>query len=91
MNKGELVHLLATKTNTTNKEANAFLDAFIDSVTKAVIDGEKVMLVGFGSFEARTRIARLARNPRTGEKMEIPATVVPAFTAGKNFREAVNQ
>ena len=91
MNKGELVDLLAAKTKTTKKEASAFLDAFIDSVTRSVIDGDKVTLVGFGSFELREYKTRSGRNPKTGESMQIPAAVIPKFTAGKNFRDAVNQ
>ncbi|MEG4842480.1 HU family DNA-binding protein [Microcoleus sp. B9-D4] len=90
MNKGELVDLLATKADTTKKVANTLLDAFIDSVTAAVADGEKVTLVGFGSFEARERKAREGRNPKTGDKMDIPATVVPAFSPGKMFKDAVS-
>ncbi|MEG4121907.1 HU family DNA-binding protein [Microcoleus sp. N9_B4] len=91
MNKGELVDLLATKADTTKKVANALLDALIDSITKAVADGEKVTLVGFGSFEARERKAREGRNPKTGDKMDIPATVVPAFSPGKMFKDAVSR
>ncbi|MEP6517438.1 HU family DNA-binding protein [Microcoleus vaginatus] len=89
MNKGELVELMAVKAETTPKAANALLDAFLDCVTQAVADGEKVTLVGFGSWEARDRKAREGRNPKTGDKMEIPATTVPAFSAGKQFKEAV--
>ncbi|MEG4883019.1 HU family DNA-binding protein [Microcoleus sp. K1-B6] len=89
MNKGELVDLLATKADTTKKIANALLDALIDAITQAVADGEKVTLVGFGSWEARERKAREGRNPKTGDKMEIPATTVPAFSAGKQFKDAV--
>ncbi|MFB8795914.1 MAG: HU family DNA-binding protein [Microcoleus sp.] len=91
MNKSELVELAATKAETTKKAANALLDALINSITQAVADGEKVTLVGFGSFEAKERKAREGRNPKTGEKMDIPAAVVPAFSAGKQFREAVNK
>ena len=83
--------LLAAKTKTTKKEASAFLEAFIDSVTRAVTDGDKVTLVGFGSFETMERKAREGRNPKTGESIQIPATTMPKFTAGKTFREAVNQ
>ncbi|MEG4121899.1 HU family DNA-binding protein [Microcoleus sp. N9_B4] len=90
MNKGELVDLLATKADTTKKVANALLDAFIDSVTAAVADGEKVTLVGFGSFEARERKARDGRNPKTMEPLRIPATTVPAFSPGKQFKDAVS-
>lgn len=91
MNKGELVDLLATKADTTKKIANTLLDAFIDSVTAAVADGEKVTLVGFGSWEARNRKGRECRNPKTGEKLDIPATVVPTFSAGKQFKDAVSK
>jgi len=89
MNKAELIEVAATKADTTKKAANALLDALIESITQAVADGEKVTLVGFGSFEARERKARDGRNPKTGEQMKIPATVVPVFSAGKEFREAV--
>ncbi|MEG4964468.1 MULTISPECIES: HU family DNA-binding protein [unclassified Microcoleus] len=90
MNKAELVELAATKADTTQKAANALLNALIDSITQAVADGEKVTLVGFGSFEARERKARDGRNPKTGEQMTIPATTVPAFSAGKQFKDAVS-
>lgn len=90
MNKGELIALAATKADTSKKVANALLDALIDTITQAVADGEKVTLVGFGSWEARDRKAREGRNPKTGETMEIPATVVPAFSAGKQFKDAVS-
>jgi DNA-binding protein HU-beta len=91
MNKGELVDLMATKADTTLKEANALLDAFMDSVIQAVADGEKVTLVGFGLFEARERKAREGRNPKTGKSIQIPAARVPTFSAGKTFRESVNK
>ncbi|MEG4855656.1 HU family DNA-binding protein [Microcoleus sp. B5-D4] len=91
MNKGELVEVAATKAQATQKVVNEVLNALIDAITQAVADGEKVTLVGFGSFEARDRKAREGRNPKTGEKMEIPATTVPAFSAGKQFRDAVNR
>ncbi|MEG4964655.1 MULTISPECIES: HU family DNA-binding protein [unclassified Microcoleus] len=90
MNKAELVELAATKADTTQKAANALLNALIDSITQAVADGEKVTLVGFGSFEPRERKARDGRNPKTGEQMTIPATTVPAFSAGKQFKDAVS-
>lgn len=89
MNKGELVELMATKADTTQKAATALLNALIDSITQTVASGERVTLVGFGSFEPRERKAREGRNPKTGEAMDIPATVVPAFSAGKQFKEAV--
>ena len=83
--------LMATKADTTLKEANALLDAFMDSVIQAVADGEKVTLVGFGLFEARERKAREGRNPKTGKSIQIPAARVPTFSAGKTFRESVNK
>ncbi len=89
MNKAELIEAIATKADTTQKTANVILDALIDCITQAVADGEKVTLIGFGSFEARERKARDGRNPKTGEQMKIPATVVPAFSPGKGFKEAV--
>lgn len=89
MNKAELIEAVADKTLTTKKQANAMLDAILGTIVDAVADGEKVTLVGFGSFESRDRVARDGRNPKTGEPMKIPATVVPAFSAGKEFRKAV--
>ncbi|MEG4013107.1 MULTISPECIES: HU family DNA-binding protein [unclassified Microcoleus] len=91
MNKSELVELLAAKTDTTQKAANELLTALIDSITQTVADGEKVMIVGFGTFEARDRKARDGRNPKTGERMKIPATTVPTFSAGKQFKDAVSR
>lgn len=90
MNKTELVDLLATKADTTKKVASTLLDALMDAITQAVADGEKVTLVGFGSWEARERKARDGRNPKTGEQMTIPATTVPTFSAGKQFKDAVS-
>lgn len=91
MNKAQLIEIVATKADTTKKTANAVLDALIDVITGAVGDGEKVTLVGFGSFEARERKARDGRNPKTGEQLIIPATSVPAFSAGKQFKDAVSR
>ncbi|MEG4275168.1 MULTISPECIES: HU family DNA-binding protein [unclassified Microcoleus] len=90
MNKAELIELAATKADTTQKAANALLNALIDCITQAVAAGEKVTLVGFGSWEARERKARDGRNPKTGEEMKIPATTVPTFSAGKQFKDAVS-
>jgi len=89
MNKAELIEAVAAKTLTTKKQANAMLDAILGTIVDAVADGEKVTLVGFGAFESRDRVARDCRHPKTGETMKIPATVVPTFSAGKEFREAV--
>ncbi len=74
MNKGELVDVIASTTNVTKKEADAILTALVDTIVSEVSGGNKVSLVGFGSFERRERKAREGRNPKTGEKMLIPAT-----------------
>jgi DNA-binding protein HU-beta len=89
MNKGELVDAIADKANVTKKQADAVLTAALETIVDAVSNGDKVTLVGFGSFESRERKAREGRNPKTGDKMEIPATKVPAFSAGKLFKEKV--
>ncbi len=89
MNKSELVDAIATKTELTKKSADSVLNALIDSIIDAVASGDKVTLVGFGTFEARQRQARSGRNPSTGKPIEIPATTVPAFSAGKVFKEKV--
>ncbi|MBN3885582.1 MAG: HU family DNA-binding protein [Nostoc sp.] len=89
MNKGELVDAVAAKTNITKKQADEVISAFLSVVTEAVANGEKVTLIGFGSFERRDRSEREGRNPKTNEPMTIPATKVPAFSAGKQFKEKV--
>ena len=89
MNKGDLVDAVAKKADVTKKQADAVLSATVEAIMEAVSSGDKVTLVGFGSFERRDRKAREGRNPKTGEKMEIPATQVPAFSAGKLFKEKV--
>lgn len=89
MNKGNLVDQVAEKAGVTKKQADAVISATVDVIMETVSEGEKVTLVGFGSFERRDRKAREGRNPKTGDKMEIPATQVPAFSAGKQFKEMV--
>ncbi|MDZ7950540.1 HU family DNA-binding protein [Nostoc sp. DedQUE09] len=89
MNKGELVDAVAAKANITKKQADQVISAFLEVVTEAVADGEKITLVGFGSFERRERSEREGRNPKTNEPMTIPATRVPAFSPGKQFKEKV--
>ncbi|MBE8987595.1 MULTISPECIES: HU family DNA-binding protein [unclassified Nostoc] len=89
MNKGELVDAVAAKTNITKKQADEVISAFLSVVIEAVANGEKITLVGFGSFERRDRSEREGRNPKTNEPMTIPATKVPAFSAGKQFKEKV--
>jgi DNA-binding protein HU-beta len=89
MNKGELVDKIAEKANVTKKQADSVLTAALDAIVESVSSGEKVTLVGFGAFEPRSRKEREGRNPKTGEKMVIPATIVPAFSAGKLFKDRV--
>ncbi len=89
MNKGDLVDKISKEAGVTKKQADAVISAAVDAIMTAVSEGEKVTLVGFGSFESRDRKAREGRNPKTGDKMEIPATKVPAFSAGKQFKEMV--
>jgi len=90
MNKEELVQEIAKKSNVTQKEAAEVLGALIETIQKTVSKGKKVTLVGFGTFESRKRAARIGRNPQTGKELKIPATTVPAFSAGKKFKTAVN-
>lgn len=87
MNKEELVQEVAKKAKVTQKEAVEVLNALIDTVQKTVAKGKKVTLVGFGTFEARKRAARAGRNPQTGAAIKIPAKTVPAFSAGKKFKD----
>ena len=89
MNNGELVDSVAERASVTKKQADAVLSAALDSIVDAVSTGDKVTLVGFGSFERRDRKEREGRNPKTNEMMSIPATRVPAFSPGKLFREKV--
>lgn len=89
MNKGELIDAIAQKTNVTKKQADAIVTAMLEAVIEAVSEGDKISLVGFGNFEVRNRQAREGRNPKTGEKMQIPATRVPAFAPGKLFKQRV--
>ncbi len=89
MNKGELVDAVAEKANVTKKEADAIISATIETIMESVASDDKVTLVGFGSFEPRLRKAREGRNPKTNEKMIIPETTVPAFSAGKAFKDKV--
>lgn len=91
MNKAELITSMAEKSQLTKKDTEVALKAFIDSVQEALEKGEKVQLVGFGTFETRERAAREGRNPRTKETIQIPASVAPVFKAGKEFKEKVNK
>ena len=90
MNKAELVAAVAAKTGETKKAAEATINAFIDVVSETLKKGDKIQLVGFGSFEVRKRAARKGRNPQTKEEIKIPASKAPVFKAGKAFKELVN-
>ena len=89
MNKAELIEGVSDKTGLTKKETGNVIDAITDTVKETLSKGERITLVGFGTFHVRQRKAREGRNPRTGKKLEIPAKKVPKFKAGKNLREAV--
>ena len=91
MNKAELIAALAVKTGETKKSAEASLNAFTEVVTERLIKGDKVQLVGFGSFEVRKRAARKGRNPQTKEEIKIPASKAPVFKAGKALKDLVNK
>lgn len=91
MNKAELVALVAEKAELTKKQAAAAVEAVTAGIIEDVAAGNKVSLIGFGTFETSTRASREGRNPQTGEAMTIPAAVVPKFKAGKAFKDAVNK
>ena len=90
MNKMELITAMAEKSGLTKKDSENALKAFIESVEETLASGDKVQLVGFGTFETRERAAREGRNPRTKEVIQIPATTVPVFKAGSAFKEKMN-
>ena len=89
MNKSELIAVAAEKSGMTKKDAERLLNAALDSITTTLAAGEKVQLSGFGIFEPKTREARVGRNPRTKESIEIPATRTPIFKASKALKDAV--
>ena len=91
MNKAELVDAVAAKTGATKKDTEATVKAFVDVVSGALKKGDKVQLIGFGSFEVRKRAARKGRNPQTGEEIKIAASKSPVFKAGKALKDAVNK
>ncbi len=91
MNKSDLIAAIAAKTGDTKKSAEAAVNAFVDVVTESLVKGDKVQLVGFGSFEVRKRAARKGRNPQTKEEIKIPASKAPVFKAGKALKDLVNQ
>lgn len=89
MNKADLVNLVAARTELTKTDVSLVVDAAIDTIIDSVVEGKKVSILGFGSFEPRERSERQGLNPKTGEKIKIPAKRVPAFTAGKLFKDRV--
>lgn len=90
MNKSELIAALTAKTALSKKDAEKVLNAFVDSVSASLIKGEKVQLIGFGTFDVKSRPARTARNPRTGAEIKIKASKAPTFKAGKALKDKVN-
>ena len=90
MNKTELIAAVAEKAELSKKDAEKAVKAFTDVVTEELVKGEKVQLVGFGTFEVSERAARTGRNPQTGAEMEIPASKAPKFKAGKALKDMVN-
>ena len=91
MNKTELVATVAEKAALSKKDAEKAVSAVVDTITAALADGDKVQLVGFGTFEVRERAARTGKNPRTGAAIKIEASKVPAFKAGQAFKNTVNK
>lgn len=89
MNKTELVEAMAAEANLSKKDAEAALSAFTKTVENTLKAGDKVTLVGFGTFEVRERAARTGRNPQTGKEIKIAASRAPAFKAGKGFKDAL--
>ena len=90
MNKGELIDAVAGSADLSRADATKAVDAVLDNVTKALAGGDSVSLVGFGTFSVKQRAARTGRNPRTGEPIQIAASKVPGFKAGKALKDAVN-
>lgn len=91
MNKTELVAAVAEKAEISKKDADSAVNAVIESIIEAVASKDKVQIVGFGTFEARERKEKIGKNPRTGEEIKIAASIVPAFKAGKAFKDATNK
>lgn len=89
LNKTDLVNAVAEASELSKKDAGKAVDAVFQAITDSLASGEKVQIIGFGNFEVRDRAARKGRNPQTGEEIEIPASKVPAFRAGKALKDAV--
>lgn len=90
MNKQDLIRAVANKADISQKDTGKVINAMIEVITEQVARGEQVQIIGFGTFEKRTRPARQGRNPRTGEVMEIPEKTAPAFKPGKAFKQFVD-
>ncbi|GEN49852.1 HU family DNA-binding protein [Alkalibacterium pelagium] len=88
-NKAELIEKVAASADLTKKDATAAVEAVFETIKDSLAEGEKVQVIGFGNFEVRDRAARKGRNPQTGEEIQIPASKVPAFKAGKALKDAV--
>ena len=91
MNKSDLIDLVAQKLESTKKDAEVSLNAVVEAIQESLVKGEKIQLIGFGSFEVRKRAARKAINPRTKEEIKVPASKSPIFKAGKALKDAVNK
>jgi len=91
MNKAELIAAVAEKSGLSKKDSELAVNSLIDSVVEGLQKGEKVQLVGFGVFEVKERAARMGRNPKTKEAIQIPASSAPVFKAGKAFKDAINK
>lgn len=91
MNKTELINAVAEKAELSKKDAEAAVTAMIDAITGALVEGEKVQLVGFGAFEVKARAEHVGRNPQTKETITIPASKTPVFKAGKALKDAVSK
>lgn len=89
MNKASLIAQIAEKTGLTRKQAGDAIEAFVDVVTEELVKGEKVQIVGFGTFEVKERAAHEGRNPATGESISIAASKAPVFKVGKSFKDAL--
>lgn len=91
MNKTELISVIAEKSGLSKKDSEKALTAAVDAIAEALVAGDKVQLVGFGAFEVKTRAARTGRNPKTNATIEIPASKIPQFKAGKALKDAVSK
>lgn len=90
MNKADLISAVAQQSGLTKKDSEAAIDAFVSTVEETLSKGDKVVLVGFGTFEVKKRAARKGRNPQTKEEIKIPASKAPVFKAGKSLKDTVN-